>query len=185
MFSSQSQIRGEFGYRLAARLMFKQHADEILKLFPPDYAGSADKTFEKVVTIASFVAPTRMLVRMASKYQPDTYLYHFTRVGPAAKASGKGATHGLEIAYVFGYQGRALADATDLKLSATMQRYWIQFARTGNPNAPGLPHWPRYEAASDQDIEFGGEVRAASGLFKDACDVLERISRDNHGMGRR
>jgi para-nitrobenzyl esterase len=181
LFSSQSQVRNELTYRLAAALVYKQHAGEVLKLFPPNYAGSPEKTFEKVVTVAFFAAPTRMLVRMASKYQPDTYLYHFTRVGPAAKASGKGATHGLEIAYVFNYQGKTLADATDLRLSATLQSCWIQFARAGNPNGDGLPQWPRYEAASDQHLEFGDTVHVGSGLFKDACDLLERIAREESG----
>ena len=185
LFTSQFQVRGAMGYRLAARLLLKQHTDEVLKIFPSDYAGSPDKTFEKLVTIAAFVAPTRALLRMAGKYQPDTYLYHFTRVSPVAKASGKGATHGLEIAYVFRHEGRALVDPIDAKLSAAMQRYWIQFARNGNPNVPGLPAWPRYETASDEHLEFGDAIRMKSGLFKEPCDLLERIFRESYRTGQR
>ena len=33
--------------------------------------------FEKLMTVASFVSPSRMLVRMVSRQQPDTYLYHY------------------------------------------------------------------------------------------------------------
>jgi para-nitrobenzyl esterase len=31
--------------------------------------------------------------------------------------------------------------ATDRALSATMQGYWVNFAKTGDPNGPGLPRW--------------------------------------------
>jgi para-nitrobenzyl esterase len=32
-------------------------------------------------------------------------------------------------------------------LAATMRDAWIAFARTGNPEHSGLPHWPRHGAA--------------------------------------
>jgi para-nitrobenzyl esterase len=31
-------------------------------------------------------------------------------------------------------------------LAKTMIRYWTQFARAGNPNGKGTPHWPRFSA---------------------------------------
>jgi carboxylesterase type B len=40
-----------------------------------------------------------------------------------------------------------------------MRVYWTQFVRTGNPNAPGLHSWPRYDAHSDQCLELGRAIR--------------------------
>ncbi len=32
----------------------------------------------------------------------------------------------------------------DRKLSDQMMGYWTNFAKTGDPNGPGLPTWPSY-----------------------------------------
>jgi len=37
----------------------------------------------------------------------------------------------------------------DRKVLETMQAYFVNFVNTGNPDGPGLPNWPRYEAKSN------------------------------------
>lgn len=55
-----------------------------------------------------------------------------------------GAHHSAEIIYVFNNLDiRATRDwpytAWDRKLADTMSSYWVNFARTGDPNGAGLP----------------------------------------------
>jgi len=65
--------------------------------------------------------------------------------------SALGAFHSAEIEYAFGTldgnTSRQLRPE-DRALSRMMQAYWINFARTGDPNGPGLPQWPVYQPAS-------------------------------------
>ena len=62
-----------------------------------------------------------------------------------------GSFHSSELQYVFGNPAPAGSDVAfagmtpaEVTLSLRMQSYWTNFARTGNPNGPGLPTWPAY-----------------------------------------
>jgi len=97
------------------------------------------------------------------------YEYQFDRAAPGREAVG--ATHGAEVAYVFGNQG-ANYTAPDRDISAAMQQYWTNFAKTGDPNGSGLPQWPKYDTAARGYIEFtdNGPV-AREGLRRSFCDL--------------
>jgi para-nitrobenzyl esterase len=56
-----------------------------------------------------------------------------------------------------------------------MSAYWVQFAKTGDPNRPGLPLWPAYEAQEDRHLEFGETVKEGQGLKKAASDLFDKI----------
>ena len=86
-----------------------------------------------------------------------------------------GAYHSGELAYVFGNVGLVGIDWTDWdhELADAISQYWANFARSGDPNGAGLPVWPRYEAATDQTLEFGSEIAAVSGVRKEKLDVFD------------
>jgi para-nitrobenzyl esterase len=52
--------------------------------------------------------------------------------------------------------------ATDQQLSGSIQTYWTNFAKTGNPNSPGLPSWPAWtdEKTEFLEIEKSGAISA-------------------------
>jgi para-nitrobenzyl esterase len=102
------------------------------------------------------------------------YEYQFDHAAPGREAVG--ATHGAEVSYVFGNLG-ANTGAPDREISAAMQQYWTNFAKTGDPNGAGLngtslPKWPKYDATARGYIEFtdNGPV-AREGLRRPYCDL--------------
>ena len=67
--------------------------------------------------------------------------------GVPATSEDIGARHAGEIEYVFGEldcQPTVPWQPEDRALSDQMRAYWSNFARNGDPNGEGLPHWPRY-----------------------------------------
>jgi para-nitrobenzyl esterase len=74
------------------------------------------------------------------------YYYSFQQRPPFPAHSvyeGWGASHFAELWYVFDHLDQApwLWSPADRKLSQEMSAYWVNFARSGNPNGPGLPLW--------------------------------------------
>ncbi len=65
-----------------------------------------------------------------------------------------------------------LYDRTDQALAKTMSAMWVQFAKTGNPNGPGLPVWPRCQAGKDGYLEFGDTVEVKSHLRAAQLEAL-------------
>lgn len=73
------------------------------------------------------------------------FLYEFTRARQGPGGDALGAYHGTEIPYVFDTHDAWLpTNAADRRLTGAVMDFWVQFARTGDPNIDGRKHWPQY-----------------------------------------
>jgi para-nitrobenzyl esterase len=64
-------------------------------------------------------------------------------------------------------------DEIDIGLTEKVMSYWVNFAKTGNPNGLGLPKWPRYYANARQALELGDAVRVIDAPRRALCDLLK------------
>ena len=117
----------------------------------------------RTVCRATICSPRLRARRSAfAEQEKPAYVYRFTRPAPGSDPIKVGAFHSAELAYVFGTQAsidRPWSDR-DCALSEQMQQYWTNFAKTGDPNGPGLPEWPRYGASAQEAMELGDATRA-------------------------
>jgi para-nitrobenzyl esterase len=55
-----------------------------------------------------------------------------------------------------------------------MRTYWTDFAKTGNPNGPGLPNWPVYSEAKLQMLHIAsGRTQAGPIVDEVGLKVLD------------
>jgi para-nitrobenzyl esterase len=122
----------------------------------------------------SFRCTDAVVARWQSTVAP-TYHYEFT-AGNAAHPP----IHSAELDYVFGYMRDQAQDPTLSTLSAQMQQYWTNFAKTGNPNGAGLPEWPRFDGAARKYLELSSTGPQTKADLRGAVCPLyyEKLSRD-------
>ncbi len=157
------------GLKTEIAKQFPEHISTISAL----YTASSDA---EAVRAAADLAGDRFIAYSTWKWidtqtktgKQPVYRYRFDVVVPADPnhPSGLAAYHSGEIPYVFGNLDLLTSfgyqwGPDDKAASAQMQKYWTNFAKTGDPNGDGLAKWPVYsEAGGWQVMHLGAEPGA-------------------------
>jgi para-nitrobenzyl esterase len=203
--SEESGVRSVLGqaeptpenFAAAIKRLYPNDADKLLKVYTP-------KTPDEVLDAALALASARFIALGTWKFTDmhaktsgkPAYRYFYTRVRPkflgtpgqpppAAAAPARGAVHSAEIPYAMGnldLDTRYPWDQDDHKVSRTMQGYFVNFIKTGNPNGASLPNWPAYEAKTNyQRMVIDVTSKAAPDTDRPAYLVLDSIPPSPNG----
>jgi para-nitrobenzyl esterase len=95
-------------------------------------------------------------------------------------ARRRGNAHAADVAYVFGKVDGDGYDGVDRAMSEALQKYWTNFAKTGNPNGPGVPTWPSFDPTTRAYLAFtDGGPTAKKGLRRAFCDLFLKNATEN------
>jgi para-nitrobenzyl esterase len=130
------------------------------------------------ITDTTFRQPTALVAQWHSAAGAAVWLYLFSQTPHGREALG--ASHSSELPFVFGELASDPAGVTysaaDKRLSSEMQRYWVNFATTGNPNGAGLAAWPAYDSGPRAFLELDGGGNRPE---KDFRPAFFKLYRDN------
>lgn len=164
---SRDQVFAPFGARRAeAEALYDPKGDGDIKVY--GWAAAGDRMF---------IEPARAVARVMSGQGAPVYQFRFSYVAESMRGQWWGAPHATEIPFVFdtvdARYGAALTPS-DAAAAKAAHAYWIGFAKSGVPVAPGLPAWPRYAAGSDQILDFSTQgPRAVADPLKTRLDLVE------------
>jgi para-nitrobenzyl esterase len=135
-----------------ARKHVPEQADEFLKLYPASTDEQAKRSAQDLAG-DQFIAfgVWKWLEMHGATGGSPLFRYEFDDA-PPVPAKGdeapRGAYHSAEIEFVFGTLAhhRLPWRPEDKALSDLMSTYWSNFAKSGDPNAAGLPEWPVYNS---------------------------------------
>ncbi len=174
-----------------ARKIFGKDADKVMELYPVSEYKKPKHAYGEASTDASLACPTYDSMAAVAAYQPQAYYYRFEfddmRFGKYI-----GALHAMEIPFVFNsldrspmnllYPKKKLADAQ--KLVPIIQGYWINFAKTGDPNGPDLPKWKPFRPDDQrvQILDVNVRNEPVSERYQERCEFWTEYLEDNPPM---
>jgi para-nitrobenzyl esterase len=149
-------------------------AQSVFQHYPAATDAEASAAAVRLTTDFRVAAPTALVARRLAR-ATQVHVYRLSRVSPFGRANWGGAAHTAEIPYVFGNVTDASQyDEVDRTLSDAIAGAWVRFAKTGDPNGPGLPQWPPYKPRDYQFLDYGDAVTVASDASDPSIEFFQR-----------
>ena len=161
-------------YISRARSLYGDLAGEFLDVYPvDDIRRSTLDSYRD----SSFGWNMITWARLTEKVNENAYLYYFSHEPPGENQRELGAYHAAEIAYAFdnAHTLRAEPSESDIEMASIISDYWINFARSGNPNGPGLTEWKEFSNVMPNYLEFNDGATAGSDITPDAWNFFDKL----------
>ena len=165
-------------YEASVRAGYGDYADKILAAYPAGSDAEALRSARDLFRDSAFAWNTWSWARLQSRTgKGKIYVYYFSHrpnYPDAPQFKNWGAAHGSEIAFVFGnFTATMPATDADKSVSDEVSSYWVNFAKTGDPNTSGVPAWPVFTDASQQVMNLNDPSKAIPVPNLEKLQVLE------------
>lgn len=160
--------------------MFGELKEEARAAYDPDGTKDFAEVQTRFNTDKVWGEPARFAAQSVAAKGDPAYIFLFSYVPAGMQQRMRfGPGHGTDISFVFDnlrVPEGGTADPSDKEVARIMNGYWVNFARTGNPNGEGLPQWPLFNPKTNQilDVQPDGKAVAKPDPRKARLDVIEK-----------
>lgn len=176
--ASFSPPRSTEAYITNTEVRYGKFADDLIKAYPPG-TGTVAKTARDLARDSTFGWHTWIWARLQSQTSRDKVFYYYfdqhQDYPPDSPRAGYGSPHGSEIPYVFEHlnPNNPQIKPADLAISDAMSRYWVNFAKHGDPNGQDVPKWPAFSDKNPQVMYFSQTPHVGPVPSADSLKVLD------------
>ena len=167
-------------YRQSATRMFGDFADEALKVYPCRTDEEAWHANGDTFRDLGFAWPSYAWVNLQSKTGKSpayaAYLAQPSTMSFSQNPLRRGVAHADDIMYLNGqFLTQADQYPAEAAVSEMIQQYWVNFAKTGNPNGAGLPYWPSFDETKPTTMQFSNGASLIMRPNREQIDFIDRF----------
>ena len=169
-------------YNESAKRTFGQFADEAKRVYPGNtdeeaYFSSCD-TFRDM----GFAWPSFAWVSLQSKTGKSpayaAYLAQPSTMSFAGNKKRRGVAHADDILYLNNaFLSQPDKFPAEAAVAEIIQQYWVNFAKTGNPNGKGLPYWPAFDKDKPTTMQFSNGASLVTVPNREQINFIDRFYR--------
>lgn len=174
-------------YQNALKNTLGQFADEALKLYPGNTEEEAYFSNGDLFRDMGFAWPSFAWVSLQSKTGKSAayaaFLAQPSELSLAGNKKRSGVSHADDILYLNGaFLSQPEKYPAESALAEIIQQYWVNFAKTCNPNGKGLPYWPSFDKDKPTTMQFSNGASLIMVPNRAQIDFIDRFyqwMRDN------
>jgi para-nitrobenzyl esterase len=145
-------------YQARMDSVYGPYAERVLSEYPATNEQEVYEALGDIFRDAEFAWHTYAWAKLQKQTgKSKVFVYYFDQLNRAPWVppfiNRRGAFHGDETSYVFGTMPD-YASPTENALSDIMMDYWVNFVKTGDPNAKGLPYWSEFNENEATVMDF-------------------------------
>lgn len=159
------------------RTVYPDKADQIITALRDAHPGATPGDLAIAFQTATFFWKDSIILAERKLRQPaPVWMYRMDWDGSPAMGGRLKAAHAMELSFVFATHEniRAFVGPGEgpTRMAAQMHPAWVAFAKTGDPQTPNLPTWPRYDLTRRETMIFNLESKVRSDPLADLRRLL-------------
>ena len=163
-----------------AQQIFGDMADEAMKVYPGNTDDEAWHGFGDTFRDMGFAWPSFAWVSLQAKTGKSAayaaYLAQPSTRSFSPDPRRKGVAHADDIMYLNDtFINEADKYPHEAAVAEILQQYWVNFAKTGNPNGKGLPYWPTFDKEKATTMQFSNGASLITVPNRKQIDFVDRF----------